>query len=1030
MQKQISKDEQIIQEKKDDILKLELERKRQLSISEKIKKQHADSIQKYNQDLEKYKVTVKTLEDSLTLSKKSHETLQQEMNLLHIHDSRKIITSLKKELTSQKNLVQMCNDEKFQLETDLENALEVSQKIKREGKKEMKRNSQKYQKQIEKLTKQVQQFDESRISMDVRIQDLTAQLKRTQEEFELVEKQNKEYEKGHDLQDIMESQNQLRQSLKKKDFDVQSLNLKLGKEMDGNKLLKCTIHAIMEKLNVDNLNKVLGDDFDGIKQQTIILGENVLKTQNQELMNQIDSLESERLRLLRQLRDKAGSGYLGFRLQAAFGGLSEEHVGYIMEFIENLRKHGTKILPLNDKSQILQKEIIELKAEIQVNQITLRKLERELAASVPSTNSATEQHVATIDAQLISNIQISLSQLQMENDTLKEKIKDLSSIAEQQTKEDTITSTASVVEKGVSATIPQVDKSTHTIEDPSFHTDHDNLVDINILLTEYIQRLAMKEKELEKSGLEKKYMEEKLQENQNETSSILKKYNEVCQESNDLSEQLKEVNQELQLMKQREENEQRKDAKDSTAQQEKFFCIIQNLEKKLEDVEKELRNTNSKHDGTTTGDRDGNSLQILIKEKDVLIQQLQSQITEFTTARHTRHNYETKYTDTKPEETKDKSIECSLVTTNQLTTLPSSPSHKASTLVSSLTEKLMETEIVLSQKVSIIKELESRLSDSYIDKHDLELTSKENQEEMNRMKMDMCTLIIQLQDAESRLVEFANTAKENRPSTSNTSNYEPFQLLEQKHLSLKNERKLKAEILKMKKTVQGKNTLVRELQTERKQSEEIMIHMRNQINTLKTEIMTLKQNLVLIKQKKDKVVSKSKEREDRATSISKKLEKDVERFKDLASKAIKSKEIAESKVMKLLKLKKQDSAINHNTSGNNNQQVLQPANNNHTIQNLEDSIIDLKKENQLMAMKIKSFEEEKQHKDDDEEEDKIIRSDKQKNDEEETQIVLELKREVSLTPILIQYYYVRFMSFSYRAFSRLCLILSCSGEIN
>jgi len=125
--------------------------------------------------------------------------------------------------------------------------------------------------------------------------DLEGQLTRLRDELRASEERNSWYEEGQ-----VRHQKRLEADIRiRREFDAKRLVLDMGKKNDQILLLVRTCEVLRDKVQDD-----LPVDEDELK-QIMRIEENGLRGQNQELLQQVETLEEDRNLLLKRLRDNA-----------------------------------------------------------------------------------------------------------------------------------------------------------------------------------------------------------------------------------------------------------------------------------------------------------------------------------------------------------------------------------------------------------------------------------------------------------------------------------------------------------------------------------------------------------------------------------------------------------------------------------------------------------------------------------------------------------------------------------------------------
>lgn len=181
------------------------------------------------------------------------------------------------------------------------------------------------------------------------------------------------YESGHGFQELAKHQQRLKEDNRRLIMAMEQTTEKVGEIMDSNALLMQAFEKLKADCGVDPdfyyPDQELRDDM---------LGENVrLRSQVNELDEQISALEKDNIRLRKTLKNQAGSvGEQGFKFQS----MSADQLVKVNEFAISLRD-GKLDLPLNDRSAELLAENRKLKDEAKIMTLKLEKYERDFASS-------------------------------------------------------------------------------------------------------------------------------------------------------------------------------------------------------------------------------------------------------------------------------------------------------------------------------------------------------------------------------------------------------------------------------------------------------------------------------------------------------------------------------------------------------------------------------------------------------------------------------------------------------------------------
>ena len=296
-------------------------------------------------DTETHNLQVQTLESKLEEEQKKTSQLQKNMEAMHFKDSRKIIHDLKTKLLHETNQNVYLRQETQQMEKDLEVACQALKNVKIQHKKDLSNAIEKEKEAHIQTEVALNSSLEREKDMKLKCSDLESQLMNMELKLNQVTERNHMYEKTHGLEDIAMYQKKLEMDIQRRNHDLKDLNVRIGCEMDRSRLLENACQLLKEKSGLD-------DDFlndEQVRREMNFMERN-LNMQNKELCRQIDVLEADRLRLLRQLRENA-SHPVGSNAPK-FVGLSDSQFLKVTEFAANLKK-GLVQLPLDDRSKEL-----------------------------------------------------------------------------------------------------------------------------------------------------------------------------------------------------------------------------------------------------------------------------------------------------------------------------------------------------------------------------------------------------------------------------------------------------------------------------------------------------------------------------------------------------------------------------------------------------------------------------------------------------------------------------------------------------
>lgn len=319
---------------------------------------------------------IKKLTEELELERGKETSKEYEANKIELAKLRHETQRLR---TSHKQLVK----DKHHAERDLDAAIKALNDSKANVREKVALVARKEQSAMADLKRQL------KCSVD-RCSDLEKQLEETQHRLATSEQRNARYEENHGLKEAVRHQKKLEADVRRREHDIKQLNHKLSLEIEHRRVLRKAIELVK-----DNVNLV--DDFKQLENDEEIRAalrrdDNVLKSENEELLRQVDYLEGicslkqcvhsaslcshssflllvERTKLLTQLRERAIEiGENGTR----FLGMDPLQMSLVLEFASNI-KNGTTDLPLNDRSKELMSQIAALKSESEVDKVTIER---------------------------------------------------------------------------------------------------------------------------------------------------------------------------------------------------------------------------------------------------------------------------------------------------------------------------------------------------------------------------------------------------------------------------------------------------------------------------------------------------------------------------------------------------------------------------------------------------------------------------------------------------------------------------------
>ncbi|KAL9184583.1 hypothetical protein ACHAXT_012553 [Thalassiosira profunda] len=288
------------------------------------------------------------------------------------------LAKVRREKGKLQSAYDICLRDKNQAERDLDSAIRALNVSKRRAKEQSVSAARKEQMAVERTNTKLDNTSAKLDGAVKRCLDAEQQLEVVREQLERAEARNAAYEQNHGLTEVVRYQKRLEADVRRRDYDLKRLTKALGIELEKYRALAKACDWLKEKANV-------GPDFafdDQEVKAALERDDNRLQSANAELTRQLDALESERIKLLSQLRERAACiGEKGVR----FLGLSANQVAQVMEFASNV-KQGTVELPLDDRSKQLTSEIATLKSDKEVDRVTIERLEREIFSLSEASN--------------------------------------------------------------------------------------------------------------------------------------------------------------------------------------------------------------------------------------------------------------------------------------------------------------------------------------------------------------------------------------------------------------------------------------------------------------------------------------------------------------------------------------------------------------------------------------------------------------------------------------------------------------------
>ncbi|KAL3794131.1 hypothetical protein HJC23_012838 [Cyclotella cryptica] len=262
-----------------------------------------------------------------------------------------------------------CTKDKNQSERDLDSAIHALNESKLRVKEEVALAARKEKAVATELRGKLDKAEQKGNALLLRISDLENLIEDLHKQLDNSEARNSRYEEYHGLSEVVRHQKRLEADLRRRDYDLKRINEKLGTEIEKRTALAKAVELLKVQAN-------LSPDFkfdDEELQSTLLREDNKLKSENAELSRQVDALEVERTKLLTHIRQQAiDISEKGTR----FLGMDHQQMALVIEFATNLR-NGRTDLPLNDKSKDLTAQITSLQSQIEVDKVTIQRLERE-----------------------------------------------------------------------------------------------------------------------------------------------------------------------------------------------------------------------------------------------------------------------------------------------------------------------------------------------------------------------------------------------------------------------------------------------------------------------------------------------------------------------------------------------------------------------------------------------------------------------------------------------------------------------------
>lgn len=221
---------------------------------------------------------------------KLKEELEREKSKDHNkeYESNKLeLAKVRKENQRLLMSFQQCQTEKNQVERDLDSAIKALNQSKADVKEEVALVARKEFAVTSELNRLLKKAEDKQTSLIARCSDLEEQLEDVHSRLKKSEQRNSKYEENHGLSEAVRHQKKLEADIRRRDYDIKQLNQKLSSEIERRRASAKAVELIKEKAN-------LGSDFELDNEEiraTLLLEDNVLRSENSELLRQIEVLE-------------------------------------------------------------------------------------------------------------------------------------------------------------------------------------------------------------------------------------------------------------------------------------------------------------------------------------------------------------------------------------------------------------------------------------------------------------------------------------------------------------------------------------------------------------------------------------------------------------------------------------------------------------------------------------------------------------------------------------------------------------------
>lgn len=224
---------------------------------------------------------------------KLNEELERERNKHHSkeYEANKIeLAKCRQENQRLLNAHQQCIEQRNQAERDLDAAIKALHQSQSNVKEEVAHVSRKEHAVTADLKRQLEKAVRSEKSLSTRYADLEEQLEEVQLKLDNSERRNASYEMNHGLTEAVRHQKKLEADLQRRDFDIKQISQKLSCETEQRRALAKAVEILKEKLDSDDID-VNDDEI----QAALLLEDNILRSENAELLRQVESLEGNHI---------------------------------------------------------------------------------------------------------------------------------------------------------------------------------------------------------------------------------------------------------------------------------------------------------------------------------------------------------------------------------------------------------------------------------------------------------------------------------------------------------------------------------------------------------------------------------------------------------------------------------------------------------------------------------------------------------------------------------------------------------------